>query len=86
MTIETQYSPEYPPQNEAEFSNYMFRELNRIAAILELGKVGFVTFLATEPSKPKEGFVCGADGTNWNPNLEGKGVYVYYGGSWHRLG
>lgn len=86
MAIETQYAPEYPPQNQAEFSNYLFRELNRIAAILELGKAGFFTFLAAAPDKPKEGFVAGADGVNWDPTLEGKGIYVYYGGSWHKLG
>lgn len=30
----------------------------------------------------REGLLAFADGTNWNPNSEGKGYYYYNGSAW----
>ena len=38
-----------------------------------------------EPYKPKEGLVVYADGTEWAPDVNGPGVFVYQGGTWVRL-
>lgn len=37
------------------------------------------------PSKPREGDVVFADGTDWNPG-SGQGFYGYYAAAWHFLG
>ena len=36
------------------------------------------------PTKPREGMLVYADGTDWNPG-SGAGYYVYYAGAWHPL-
>ncbi len=41
--------------------------------------------LHVEPSKPRDGQVVLADGTNWNPG-SGVGFYGYRNGSWTFLG
>jgi len=37
------------------------------------------------PSKPRQGDVRFADGTNWNPTSGGEGLYVYLAGGWSKL-
>jgi len=41
--------------------------------------------LSSAPSSPKEGQIAFADGTNWNPG-SGKGLYIYYDSTWHKIG
>jgi hypothetical protein len=36
------------------------------------------------PSKPREGMIVRADGTNWNPGT-GKGLYTYKNGAWSKV-
>ena len=36
------------------------------------------------PTKPREGMLVYADGTDWNPG-SGAGYYVYYAGAWHAM-
>lgn len=36
------------------------------------------------PTKPREGMIVFADGTDWNPGA-GKGVYTYLSGAWSKL-
>jgi hypothetical protein len=36
------------------------------------------------PTRPREGMIVFADGTEWNPGA-GKGVYVYASGAWSKL-
>lgn len=40
--------------------------------------------LHVAPTKPREGMVIHADGTDWNPG-SGKGIYAYLSGSWEIL-
>ena len=40
--------------------------------------------LAVAPTKPREGWVAYANGTNWNPGA-GAGVYEYRAGAWVKL-
>jgi len=78
------YRPENPPIKSEELANYMYRELNRISATLDIAVARNVEFLTKAPAKPREGMVVGADGTYWNPGA-GKGVYVYYDDVWNKL-
>lgn len=41
--------------------------------------------LNAAPTRPREGMIVLADGTNWNPG-SGAGFYGYYGGAWNKLG
>lgn len=77
------YIPENPPQ-EGDLKEYLMRELYRISSAFKIATAREVEFLHAEPSKPREGMVRGADGTDWNPGA-GQGVYVYYGSAWNKL-
>jgi hypothetical protein len=79
------YQPEPMPTDSSALPAYLQRELLRIGAAFSLALAREVEFLNVEPAKPREGWVRGADGTNWNPG-SGKGVYVYYSGAWNKLG
>lgn len=83
-----QFSPEVPPSDSLNaLANFIYREHQRMAAIINLGYIGFIEFQSKPPDKPKEGQVLGADGVNWNPGADGqKGIFYYVGGSWHKLG
>lgn len=61
-------------------------ELDRIASVLQSMVTPFVQLSETNvaPSKPREGMVAFADGTNWNPG-SGRGVYVYSSSAWVKL-
>lgn len=78
------YTPENPPVDAKDLQNYLYRELSRVGAVMELAVARNVEFLAKAPAKPREGMVTGADGTNWNPGA-GKGVYAYYNSVWNKL-
>ena len=43
-----------------------------------------LNLLNVEPSRPREGMIVHADGTNWNPGA-GAGFYGYTSGSWTKL-
>ena len=79
------YQPDQAPENIDSLARYVHTELMRVAAVLELAVVRSVEFQDVEPTRAKDGMVCAADGTNWNPG-SGQGVYVYYGAAWHFLG
>lgn len=73
------------PENPADLSRWLHQELSGIAMALDEALARKVEFLNVAPTKPREGDIRGADGTNWNPG-SGKGVYVYYTAAWHLLG
>jgi hypothetical protein len=62
---------------------YIEDELDAIAAALNDQDNSTFPPLAVEPTKPRQGLVVYADGTNWNPG-NGEGLY-YYGSdaAWH---
>ena len=41
--------------------------------------------LHAEPARPREGKVVYADGTDWAPDVNGPGLFVYDGSGWVRL-
>ena len=80
------YSPTPLPQNPADLSEYLFRELLQISTELNKVEEGqYFKIWATAPAKPREGMLAIAAGAPaWNPG-SGKGLYEYKSGSWVKL-
>lgn len=81
------YFPERPPEPETDreklILDYIFRELDRINVALRTLNLD-QTFVA--PTKPQDGDVRYADGTSWNPGGTGKGMYMFEGAAWVKIG
>lgn len=77
------YRPEYPSEITTEWLN---RELQRISADLSFLRAGHYEVIYAEPTRPRQGDVRYADGTEWDPG-SGEGLYLYKSdGAWHFLG
>lgn len=78
----------YKPNNlPEEYDRFALREeLMRIAACLESLEAPTVQITVSNvaPSKPQEGEIRNADGTNWDPG-SGAGLYSYESGAWNKL-
>jgi hypothetical protein len=73
-----------PPLTEdtAILRDWAFTQFQRIQYVLETVHDHDTENAA--PSKPRQGWVRYADGTNWNPGSS-EGLYVYDGTSWNKL-
>jgi hypothetical protein len=60
-------------------------ELQRVATELGRGHARRLEKLAVEPAKRTDGMLVYADGTGWDPG-GGEGAYMYYAGTWNKLG
>lgn len=78
------YFPNPPPVDEKELGNYLYNELQRISESLKYPEVSLINFetLHASPSKPREGFVAYADGTDWQAS---EGLWYYNGSTWTKL-
>lgn len=64
----------------------LFEEFSKIAQAMETADPFlFLDTLYAAPKKYREGMICKADGTTWNPG-SGAGVYCFRAGSWRFLG
>jgi hypothetical protein len=82
----TLYTPEgIDSSDPRELTRWVKRELEKIKLAFDAALARQVEFLNVAPTKPREGMIRGADGTNWNPG-SGKGIYAYYSSAWHFLG
>jgi hypothetical protein len=81
------YSPE-PAPDANDFGavvEWITRELRRVGEFSTLVESGqWLEIRAVAPTKPREGMLAIADGTNWNPG-SGKGLYEYRSGAWVKL-
>jgi len=79
------YVPTNPPTDPKEFQSWAYGELLALSRQLS-GAMEYITLdsRAVAPSKPREGMVVRADGTNWNPGA-GAGLYEYLSGTWTKL-
>lgn len=68
-----------------ELRNFIDAELRVIAENFAGVSEVQLTVQNVEPTKPRDGLIALADGTNWNPG-SGAGFYGYRGGSWVLLG
>jgi len=64
---------------------YLLRELQKIQTQFQLGIAQTIIFHTSEPNRPYEGMMVGADGTEWNPG-SGRGIYARVNSAWVKLG
>lgn len=85
----TRWTPNPSPVGEENLSDYLYSELNRLSDTLiniDLNRIEETNVDPAQGSgKPRSGDIRYADGTNWNPLGEGKGLYIYDGSAWKNL-
>lgn len=80
------YRPSNVPADPSEIPAFLRTELERLARYITSAQP--FLYLSTShaaPTRPQEGMVVKADGTDWNPGA-GAGFYGYKAGSWVLLG
>lgn len=79
------YQPE-PSTAESigDLSEWIARELRRIAVAIAAVELGHLDKVDVAPTKPRDGDLRYADGTNWNPG-GGAGIYWFNGTVWTKL-
>tara|TARA_R110002020_G_scaffold205976_2_gene410747 strand:+ start:1817 stop:2113 length:297 start_codon:yes stop_codon:yes gene_type:complete len=84
------WSPNPAPVSAEQLPDYLFNELNRLGDILfnidmlQLSQTNVEPGTELRRTKPRDGDVRYADGTNWNPS-GGEGIYAYYNATWNKL-
>ncbi len=87
------WTPNPAPVNNANLSDYLFSELNRLSDIIfnldvmrleQTNRNPEDTTISSGRGKPRDGDIRYADGTNWNPG-EGKGIYAFIEDAWVKL-
>jgi len=69
-----------------ELTRYVRDLESRAAAAITLLAAGHLDVINAAPTKPRQGDIRYADGTNWNPG-SGEGIYFYNSaGIWKQLG
>lgn len=80
------YQPGQPPADPEALPRYLSEELSALARAVTLLAAGHLDVTNVAPTKPRDGDLRYADGTNWNPSAGGEGIYAYYNSTWNRLG
>lgn len=75
------YTPAPFPANSENPALYVYNELTRLSVILSQIADNIVEETHAPPSKPQNGQLVYADGTNWNPG-SGRGLYYYKVNTW----
>jgi len=77
----------FPKRTPSEYSQgYIQDELGYISTAIEQQALGFLDVTNVAPEKPRQGMIRYADGSNWNPNGTGEGIYFFNsGGTWVKL-
>lgn len=77
----------FPKRTPSEYSQgYIQDELGYISSAIEQQALGFLDVTNVAPEKPRQGMIRYADGSNWNPNGTGEGIYFFNsGGTWVKL-
>jgi hypothetical protein len=79
------YAPAPVPNDPNDLTRFIASELGKLQAAIAALSAGHLDMVYVAPTKPREGDLRLADGTQWNPG-SGVGVYCYYGSAWHYLG
>lgn len=80
------FQPRNVPGDPRDLPSFLGQEfLNVSKATAEMERVLQMQVLHAPPKRYTEPALCFADGTDWNPGA-GKGLYVYYDGSWKKAG
>lgn len=77
------YAVSEPPDN-SPLARYLRDELDKIKSAIDLVSGGKLPVTTVAPTKPRDGDIKLADGTNWDPS-DGEGVYAYYNSTWNWL-
>ena len=81
------YQPRIVPSEPDDLPRFLAEELQRIAKEMTgAADYRMLNVLHVEPTKPRDGMVVCADGTDWNPGGTGAGFYGRIGGAWVKLG
>lgn len=79
------YQPNRPPKNSIdELAEYVYNELGRLGEQLQTPSLISLKRLNVAPTKPRDGYIAYADGTDWNPGA-GAGIYGYYATTWNKF-
>lgn len=84
------WSPNPAPVSPEQLPDYLFNELNRLGDILfnidmlQLSQTNVAPGTELRRTKPRDGDIRYADGTNWDPG-SGEGIYAYYNATWNKL-
>lgn len=80
------YTPRIVPNEPDDLPAFLNEELQRLAKEATAAKDYFqLSVLHVEPSKPRDGMIAQADGTDWNPGGTGAGIYARISGAWVKL-
>lgn len=78
------YNPRPTPNRVEDLPGYLQQELSTIAASLSGVDAIQLRTLHRAPSRPRDGMIILADGTDFNPGA-GAGFYGRTGGTWVKL-
>ena len=80
------YIPDSAPQAPTldELRQWMEEELERMARVLNETLAVDLRPINAEPTRPRDGMIIYADGTNFDPGA-GEGVYAREAGAWVKL-
>lgn len=79
------YQPGTPPADPKDLQRFLSEELIKIQTTFNALIAGHIDVTHVAPTKPRNGDIRLADGTNWNPG-SGQGFYGYYNSTWNKLG
>ena len=75
------------PDEPADLPRFLREELLKIQGVVNLLALGHIDMVNVAPTKPRNGDIRYADGTQFKPNGTGtKGIYYYNGSAWVLLG
>ena len=80
------FNPAASPTTVEELPTFIDNSLLEIKASLDIARDGHLEVVYAEPDKPYQGDIRYADGTTWNPESGGEGIYFYNAaGTWTKL-
>ena len=74
------FAPETVPSDQKDWRRFLTVQFSKISAAINLLAAGHVDFSSVAPTRPRNGDIRIADGSNWNPG-SGEGPY-WYNGAW----
>lgn len=80
------YTPGPVPSDLKELPRWLREEHEKMAAAIRALADGHLETTYVAPSRPREGDIRLADGTQWNPTGSGGRFVGYRGGAWRDLG
>jgi len=79
------YVPRPTPASFEDFPQYLNFELQQIADTFSQTESLRFAVTTSPPTKLYNGLMLFADGQGFNPNSEGKGLYVYLSQNWNKI-